>query len=540
MRITRSHLRGLVRDSLARVMIFESNNFSPTASEEASKINREAGVSLNTDQAYWEELGVRTGEDLARSLMISNYSDTYKSIHGIRPRWVRFEDISFDEIQAMVEDLYKEVEESEEDLEDWSDTGEEYQEWEAMRDKVAAEEAEEKTMMTPEEGEELPKAMGMGRRPLVGPARGVRRGRKISEEKHMKVTRRQLRKFIFESINEKIGLEEEISGDHSDYYRGIVSPPTLTSITDDMLKGIELEEAEGDEEWTFKGQWKDVKGGFKKAREDAIKGLEAAEASIPKRQGSGKAEETDSQPQEDSVKKRLLAAYENIDSPNKTIIKVPYQGIQNLSRNSAMSQAHQMGQSDGAIPNMVDSGVVGDQMYVVISYTHKRKTNENIKVTKSHLRSLIKEEYKSFLRETQHRRPGNYHMGTGSQWYSQPGAWERYDKVVRDVSQWFGDDEEEARSFLSDVMFMGFERAARENNLGADAQEEIRILLVNSGYLSAYGGWQLPDEDYPKILGYTDPVTGEAIKINVQTPNDMDDILDPLLRQHPDLRYSID
>ena len=539
MRITRSHLRGLVRDSLARVMIFESNNFSPTASEEASKINREAGISLNTDQAYWEELGVRTGEDLARSLMISNYSDTYKSIHGIRPRWVRFEDISFDEIQAMVEDLYKEAEESEEDLEDWSDTGEEYQEWEAMRDKVAAEEAEEKTMMTPEEGEELPKAMGMGRRPLVGPARGVRRGRKISEEKHMKVTRRQLRKFIFESINEKIGLEEEISGDHSDYYDQ-EGAPTLTSITDDMLKGIELEEAEGDEEWTFKGQWKDVKGGFKKAREDAIKGLEAAEASIPKRQGSGKAEETDSQPQENSIKKRLMTAYDDIDSPNKTIIKVPYQGIEGLSRDAAMSQAHQMGQSDGAVPNLVDSGVVDGQMYVVVSYTHKRKTNENIKVTKSHLRSLIKEEYKSFLRETQHRRPGNYHMGTGSQWYSQPGAWERYDKVVRDVSQWFSEDEEMTRQFLSDVMFMGFERAARENNLGADAQEEIRILLVNSGYLSAYGGWQLPDEDYPKILGYTDPVTGEAIKINVQTPNDMDDILDPLLRQHPDLRYSID
>ena len=48
------------------------------------------------------------------------------------------------------------------------------------------------------------------------------------------------------------------------------------------------------------------------------------------------------------------------------------------------------------------------------------------------------------------------------------------------------------------------------------------------------------DDDYPKVLGYTHPETEEEVEITVQTDDDMDDILDPLLRQYPDLPYSID
>jgi len=47
-------------------------------------------------------------------------------------------------------------------------------------------------------------------------------------------------------------------------------------------------------------------------------------------------------------------------------------------------------------------------------------------------------------------------------------------------------------------------------------------------------------DEYPKVLGYTNPESGEKITIAVQTSDDMDDILDPLLRQYPDLPYSID
>ena len=55
------------------------------------------------------------------------------------------------------------------------------------------------------------------------------------------------------------------------------------------------------------------------------------------------------------------------------------------------------------------------------------------------------------------------------------------------------------------------------------------------------GGFQDDDnDDYPKILGYTHPESGEAVMITVKTDDDMDDILDPLLRQYPNLPYSID
>ena len=51
----------------------------------------------------------------------------------------------------------------------------------------------------PEPGDEHPKRMGMGRRPLVGPARDVRRGRKISES--VSLTSRDLRRIIKEELD---------------------------------------------------------------------------------------------------------------------------------------------------------------------------------------------------------------------------------------------------------------------------------------------------------------------------------------------------
>lgn len=48
------------------------------------------------------------------------------------------------------------------------------------------------------------------------------------------------------------------------------------------------------------------------------------------------------------------------------------------------------------------------------------------------------------------------------------------------------------------------------------------------------------DDEYPKTLGYKHPETGEQVMISVQSSDDMDDILDPLLRNYPELAYSID
>lgn len=60
--------------------------FEPLASQEAEKINRQAGMELVTDQDHWESMGITTGEELALEILTQTYSDTYKEIHGIRPR----------------------------------------------------------------------------------------------------------------------------------------------------------------------------------------------------------------------------------------------------------------------------------------------------------------------------------------------------------------------------------------------------------------------------------------------------------------------
>ena len=66
--------------------------------------------------------------------------------------------------------------------------------------------------------------------------------------------------------------------------------------------------------------------------------------------------------------------------------------------------------------------------------------------------------------------------------------------------------------------------------------EELRA--IGAGYDEA--GNAVAGDEYPKILGYKHPETGEQVMINVQTRDDMDDILDPLLDKYPDLPFSVD
>ena len=81
--------------------------FAATAQEEAERVNAQAGpneygMSLVTDQSFWEDQGIYTGEDLAISLVAGTYSEMHKAIHGRRPRR-NFE--TFEEAQEALEDL---------------------------------------------------------------------------------------------------------------------------------------------------------------------------------------------------------------------------------------------------------------------------------------------------------------------------------------------------------------------------------------------------------------------------------------------------
>jgi len=101
--------------------------------------------------------------------------DLYKYVNGIRPRWVNFKKMSVPELEAMHHRLSIELKDMQRD--------------DAYRDELdAAEDAEEQRTSDEldasalEAEYELPQTQGMGRRPLEGPARDVRRGRTISEE----------------------------------------------------------------------------------------------------------------------------------------------------------------------------------------------------------------------------------------------------------------------------------------------------------------------------------------------------------------------
>ena len=47
-----------------------------------------------------------------KELLAGEYSDVYKSIHGIRPRWVNFSELTEEQIESELEQLYIEAEES--------------------------------------------------------------------------------------------------------------------------------------------------------------------------------------------------------------------------------------------------------------------------------------------------------------------------------------------------------------------------------------------------------------------------------------------
>ena len=80
----------------------KESQFAATASEEAQKINSQAGIHLNTEQEYWERVGIRTGEELAIEILTGTYNDMYKSVYGFRPR---HSFSSVEDVQAAIEVL---------------------------------------------------------------------------------------------------------------------------------------------------------------------------------------------------------------------------------------------------------------------------------------------------------------------------------------------------------------------------------------------------------------------------------------------------
>jgi|GEM_PF-1719363 hypothetical protein len=166
--------------------------FASTAQEEAEKINAQTGIGLVTDQAFWEKQGVVTGEDLAFSILSQTYSDAYKSLHGIRPRWAEFKTVQ--EIEDALDELDQQAAAMAEDEAEWAKRE---AEWEKERQEL-------EDLSRPGldlEYEKVPQQSGMGRR-MEGRA-------------PMKITKRHLRRIIKEEksklLNEQWGNQESMS-----------------------------------------------------------------------------------------------------------------------------------------------------------------------------------------------------------------------------------------------------------------------------------------------------------------------------------------
>lgn len=64
--------------------------------------NRGAGLVVE-DPAHWAGYGITTVDEYQHYLAQADHWDTYKDIHGIRPRWVNYAEMTTEEIEAETE-----------------------------------------------------------------------------------------------------------------------------------------------------------------------------------------------------------------------------------------------------------------------------------------------------------------------------------------------------------------------------------------------------------------------------------------------------
>jgi len=114
------------------------------------------------------------------------YSDMYKEMYNIRPRWLRMDDVSEDELRAMINDLDQHYEEEIKARERESKEAEEYYH-QLEKEREEAEKAKAELAAMGYEGmedlENLPMRSGMGKRLAESIKKAVREALKEEETK---------------------------------------------------------------------------------------------------------------------------------------------------------------------------------------------------------------------------------------------------------------------------------------------------------------------------------------------------------------------
>jgi hypothetical protein len=162
--------------------------WAATAQEEAEKIKAQTGVRYHSDQAYWELNDIVTGEDLALDILSQAYSDMYKGINGIRPRWKVFS--TPEEAQAEIDALDVEYERMRDDQELDAYKKMEYEEKQELIKALGVQAMDY---------DEVPKRQGMGNRPRGKKAQRQWEGKKlVTTKKRLS----QIIKEVSQEINE--------------------------------------------------------------------------------------------------------------------------------------------------------------------------------------------------------------------------------------------------------------------------------------------------------------------------------------------------
>ena len=461
------------------------SEFAATAAEEAERINQQVqGAAYPTDQEYWEKSGISTGEDLAKSVLAQTYSDAYKSMYGTRPR-LPFSEMSVEKIQSMISSLdddWYEMRHYEDQA--WKDDDPEYiargkaieAEYEADKAQRAEEEEFER-MRTPEEGEDEPKRMGMGRRPLVGPARDVRRGRKISEET-MKITRRQLRHIINEELSSIIETVDEKSVGNYCIRKG----DSIASVTDrHSPKGVT---------WQMNAKLNDLKAPYTIHPKDNLKIWVT-----PDYEGEANCPQVKPPPVNEAIMVSLKPITSHPDTGKAATDESRWAKL------SGIPEEH-----INLNETIMDTTPMMDLMGDMAGEIADRFGNEM---------ERLWDEDPAMMREQGYT--------DRSQWSRQVGSAEiQLEETIKNmVTQAVQDIE----TRLHDGGYY-------------DRRDDVSSMGGRDSDATHYTGGK--GDEYPKHLGYKHPETGEDVMIMVQTRDDMDDILDPLLRQYPDLPYSVD
>lgn len=124
------------------------------------------------------------------------YSDMYKEMYNIRPRWLRLDDTSEDELRAMINDLDQHYEEEIKAREQESKEAEEYYH-QLEKEREEAEKAKAELSALGYEGEDLenlPMRSGMGKRLAESIKKAVREALKEEEETKVKGDQKKLDK----------------------------------------------------------------------------------------------------------------------------------------------------------------------------------------------------------------------------------------------------------------------------------------------------------------------------------------------------------